>query len=88
MSGGDESTRAWVASKHVDGEWLEAVVTSQKDEDGNVTLETTESKETYTMPADKLLLVNELPEEGVENMTRLNCAHTPTNPRFAPNARL
>ena len=71
---GDEQTLAWVASKEVDGEWLQAAVVSQSDEAGMVTLETLESKEKHTCAADGLLLVNELPEDGVENMTRLNCA--------------
>ena len=73
----DEQTRAWVASKDVDGEWFEAKVVSQKDADGNVTLETLEAHETHTQPADKLLFANDLPEEGVENMTRLNYLHEP-----------
>ena len=64
-------------SKEVDGEWLEAKVISPKDDDGNVTLETLQTKEVHTQPADKLLLVNELPDEGVENMTRLNYLHEP-----------
>jgi myosin heavy subunit len=73
---GVEDTRAWVASKTTDGEWLEARVVSQADENGNVTLQTLEG-ETHTQPSAKLLLANDLPEEGVENMTRLNYLHEP-----------
>ena len=72
----EESTKAWVPSKSVDGEWLEAKITAHN-EDGSVTLETLTTGETHTQPSDKLLLANELPEEGVENMTRLNYLHEP-----------
>ena len=72
----EESTKAWVPSKSVDGEWLEAKITAHN-EDGSVTLETLTTGEAHTQPSDKLLLANELPEEGVENMTRLNYLHEP-----------
>ena len=69
-------TLAWVASKEADGEWLQARVTARA-EDGTVTLETLETQEIHTSSADQLLLVNELPEEGMEDMTRLNYLHEP-----------
>jgi hypothetical protein len=71
-----EDTRAWVASKTIDGEWKEARVVSTG-EGGVVTLETLEGKEQHTTKAGELLLANELPEEGVEDMTRLNYLHEP-----------
>jgi hypothetical protein len=45
-----ESTHAWVPSKTVDGEWLQAVVVSQGD--GQVTLETLETKESHTQSSE------------------------------------
>ena len=71
-----EETRAWVASKTVDGEWHEARVASQGP-DGTVELVTLETKEQHTASATSLLLCNTLPEEGEENMTRLNYLHEP-----------
>ena len=70
------TTLAWVPSKATDGEWLQAKVSSQG-EDGTVTLEALETGEVHTTTAEKLLLVNELPEDGVEDMTRLNYLHEP-----------
>ena len=70
-----DDTRAWVRGE-VDGEWLEARVVS-RDADGGATLETLSTKEQSTAKAEELLLANELPEQGVEDMTRLNYLHEP-----------
>jgi len=68
-------SHAWVAGD-ADGVWLKARVISQG-EDGNALLEELESKAQHSQPADKLLLVNVLPDDGVEDMTRLNYLHEP-----------
>ena len=47
----DQTTTAWVPSKTVDGEWHLAKVVAQG-EDGQVTLETLDTKETHTQPSD------------------------------------
>ena len=70
-----DDTRAWVRGE-IDGEWLEARVVS-RDADGGATLETLSTKEQSTAKAEELLLANELPEQGVEDMTRLNYLHEP-----------
>ena len=70
-----DDTRAWVRGE-LDGEWLEARVVS-RDADGGATLETLSTKEQSTAKAEELLLANELPEQGVEDMTRLNYLHEP-----------
>ncbi|KAL1496526.1 hypothetical protein AB1Y20_016479 [Prymnesium parvum] len=75
-------TLAWVSAHHDDGavsatgEWVKARVVSQGD-DGMAVLEELETRAKHTQPVDKLLFVNDLPEEGVEDMTRLNYLHEP-----------
>ena len=64
-----ETTFVWVADKAVDGEWHRAKVVQQST-DGSVTVETLETNEQVETTSEKLLLANELPEEGVEDMTR------------------
>ena len=71
-----ETTFVWVADKAVDGEWHRAKVVQQST-DGSVTVETLETNEQVETTSEKLLLANELPEEGVEDMTRLNYLHEP-----------
>ena len=76
MASEESATLCWVADKSVDGEWHRARIVSQN-EDGAVTLETIEAQEEVATTTDKLLLANELPDEGVEDMTRLNYLHEP-----------
>ena len=68
-------TQAWAPSD-VDGEWLEAVVVN-RGEDGMVTLKTVKTGVEHSVDAEKLFLMNSLPEEGVEDMARLNYLHEP-----------
>ena len=67
-----EAQRAYVSDE--DGSWLAARVLRRGD-DGTVTLESLDSKSTFVVSGDELMLANELPEEGVENMTQLNYLH-------------
>jgi len=69
-------TQAWAPNPAVDGDWLEAVVVS-RGEDGTVVLKTVANGDEHTCPADKLNLMNVLPEQGVEDMARLNYLHEP-----------
>ena len=69
-------TQAWAPNPDVDGDWLEAVVVS-RGEDGTVVLKTVANGAEHTCPADKLNLMNVLPEQGVEDMARLNYLHEP-----------
>ena len=69
-------TQAWAPNPDVDGDWLEAVVVS-RGEDGTVVLKTVANGVEHTCPADKLNLMNVLPEQGVEDMARLNYLHEP-----------
>ena len=55
-------TQAWAPNPDVDGDWLEAVVVSRGD-DGNVVLKTVANGAEHTCPADKLNLMNVLPEQ-------------------------
>ena len=54
--------QAWAPNPDVDGDWLEAVVVSRGD-DGNVVLKTVANGAEHTCPADKLNLMNVLPEQ-------------------------
>ena len=69
-------TQAWAPNPDVDGDWLEAVVVS-RGEDGTVVLKTVANGVEHTCPADKLNLMNVLPEQGVGDMARLNYLHEP-----------
>eukprot|EP00900_Chrysochromulina_parva_P008310 jgi/Chrpa1/17480/Chrysochromulina_OHIO_Genome00007564-RA len=71
-----EDTLAWMPSPTQDGEWLQARAVRQG-EDGSVDLEALQTGDKYSTSSDKLMLVNELPEDGVENMTQLNYLHEP-----------
>ena len=66
----DASTLAWVASKTVDGEWVQAQVISQ--EDGTATLKCIETGEVHNCSTD----VRALPERFMPRMFLLLC-HTP-----------
>ena len=68
-------TLAWIP--HPTAEWLRARVISQGD-DGSVTLQEVDGEATHTTAGgEELLLVNELPESGVEDMTNLSNLHEP-----------
>ena len=73
---GSAETQAWAPSE-TDGEWLEATVVSRA-EDGTVTLKTNESGAEHKCTAESLYLMNMLPEDGVEDMARLNYLHEST----------
>ena len=68
-------TQAWAPSE-VDGDWLEATVV-QRREDGTVVLRTKETGAEHTCTAETLYLMNTLPEEGMDDMARLNYLHEP-----------
>ena len=69
-----EETFCWVCEQE---EWLRARVVARGEADGSATVELLESNERRSLPKEHVFLANTLPEDGVEDMTKLNYLHEP-----------
>ena len=70
-------TRAWLADTGLEGTWHEATVV-ERGEGGTATLRRDDGVgDPIVVSAEELKLVNVLPEQGVEDMTKLDYLHEP-----------
>ena len=70
-------TRAWLADTGLEGTWHEATVV-ERGEGGTATLRRDDGVgDPVVVSAEELKLVNVLPEQGVEDMTKLDYLHEP-----------
>ena len=70
-------TRAWLADTGLEGTWHKATVV-ERGEGGTATLRRDDGVgDPVVVSAEELKLVNVLPEQGVEDMTKLDYLHEP-----------